>query len=284
MSRHNKPTFSFSNILGDPFALSTLSISTIGWILALIGSIWSSQNLDKFPVFTWWGLSCQFVLLIVVFYVTGLNNVNPYRLGILAGLAMTTVYTTNSTNNFVYLPSPSTAAAAAGYMLLSIINIVWMFYYGTTDDVRLHALIDSFSGNQKSNYTSTNINGQLGHMDVNPMGNNQHNPFGEGLHYRGSTNQNENINNNYPHMFMAAPLGAFENSSDNKNNNASPIRDPSYRQSDISDISSEVPPTPTEYPYRARAVYTCKFFFFFFLVLLIDFLCFKLDCIGSGTE
>jgi SHO1 osmosensor len=267
MSRHNKLSFSFSNILSDPFALSTLSISAVGWILALIGSIWSSQNLAKFPVFTWWGLSCQFLILVIVFYVTGLNNVNPYRLGILAGLAMTTVYTTNSTNNFVYLPSPSTAAAAAGYMLLSIINIVWMFYYGTTDDVRLHALIDSFSGNKQSNYASTNINGQLGRMDVNSIGNQQHNPFNEGLHYRGSTNQNGNINNNnnYPHMFMAAPLGAFENSSDNKNNNnASPIKDSSYRESNVSGISSEVPPTPTEYPYRARAVYTFNFFFFFF--------------------
>lgn len=189
---------------------------------------------------------------------------NPYRLGILSGLAMTTVYTTNSTNNFVYLTSPSTAAAAAGYMLLSIINIIWMFYYGTTDEVRLHALIDSFSGNKQTNYTSTNMNSQINSMNMNAMDNRQQNPFNEGLHYRGSTNQNTNVNNNnYPHAFMAAPLGAFENSSDN-NNNASPNNDLSYRESDVSGLSSNVPPTPTEYPYRARAVYTCKFFLFFF--------------------
>lgn len=67
-----------------------------------------------------------------------------------------------------------------------------------------------------------------------------------------SSNFSRTNSASYPQMFMAAPLGGFENSSD-----ATP-KDATFRQSHASIGTSEVPATPTEYPYRARAVYTCK--------------------------
>lgn len=91
----------------------------------------------------------------------------------------------------------------------------------------------------------------------------------------------------YPQQFMAAPLGAFENSSDNTKEMQQLQQQQQYQQQQMqmqqqqqqmnlnlgsnyqlkshesmgemsnSDVS---PATPTVYPYRARAVYTCKFF------------------------
>lgn len=192
-------------------------------------------------------------------YVTGTNNVNPYRLVILAALATTTVYTTNSTNNFVYLSSPSTAAAAAGYMLLSIINIIWMFYYGTTDEVRLHALIDSYSGKKPVPFYSQPS------QPLDAVGR-QSNPFmnqtlpRHGSLRAGSIAQhqgNNTLQSGYSQTFMAAPLGAFENSSD-VNNTPKELGYIKGHESMAETTVSDVPATPTVYPYRARAVYPYK--------------------------
>lgn len=135
-----------------------------------------------------------------------------------------------------------------------------MFYYGTTDEVKLHALIDSYSGNKPSpSYASA---GQQ--LDSVAR---QSNPFMHSSDTRnynsgqlGNPSQGVNSNNGiqsdsaaYPQMFMAAPLGAFENSSGINH------KEGNFRQSRASmTTTSEVPPTPTEYPYRAKAVYSCK--------------------------
>lgn len=167
----------------------------------------------------------------------------------MAALATTTVYTTNSTNNFVYLTSPSTAAAAAGYMLLSIINIIWIFYYGTTDEVRLHSFIDSYSGNKPA-YSSTSGTQMQTIHSTNPFHETSNRSEMGGVAPTPSAMGYGNV--------TSASLGAFENSTN---------KDATYRESGFS--TNEVPPTPTEYPYKARAVYTCKCFSFYFIFFTI---------------
>lgn len=209
----------------------------------------------------------------MVLYVSGTNNINPYRLIILAALATTTVYTTNSTNNFVYFTSPSTAAAAAGYILLSIINIIWMFYYGTTEEVKLHALIDKYSGHKPTFYASAShqVESMVGRTGGDPfLTRNSHNPrmtmTSRNNNQMGPQSQQLNSSmggqadlSGYPQTFMAAPLGAFENSSTINHKQQQAGGDAGYLKSheSVGDVSvSDVPATPTVYPYRARAVYS----------------------------
>lgn len=180
----------------------------------------------------------------------------------LAFLATTTVYTTNSTNNFVYLTAPSTAAAAAGYILLSIINIIWMFYFGTTDETKFHIILDSFtdssSGRRAATYTTPAQQLDPISSRANPF-TNRDSALPSTMRQRASlqpgTSNFAGTDPNYQHMFMAAPLGGFENSSDVHS------KDINFRQShgSMGDglSASDVPATPTVYPYRARAIYAC---------------------------
>lgn len=284
-------TFSLSNLLSDPFALSTISICTVGWVLALVGSITSSRHLAKFPVFTWWGLAFQVLVILMTFHVSCTNNVNPYRLVLLAALSTTTIYTTNSTNNFVYLSSSSTAAAAAGFILLSIINITWMFYYGTTEEVRLHALVDSFASNKPAAAAYGSASQQVDYMTAGQnaafrpsrnmstrTNNGMPSAYRQGNAFPG-VNENMQDVSGYNQSFLAAPLGAFENSSTlnknayqqqqqqqtpfgNNNNHGSMDSDKlagGYPGHDsLATTADSVAPvtTPTVYPYRARAVYS----------------------------
>lgn len=210
----------------------------------------------------------------------------------MAGLATTTVYTSNSTNNFVYSSSPASAATSAGFILLSIINIVWIFYYGTTEEAPLHRLIDSYSirpsqppydyYNPNNNYRSTLTRQQTNPFNtVNPalinsngLNNNNNNLYdmsaiGGGANVipkspynnnRASTNMTPNsyaAHQQQQHTFMAAPLGAFENSSDIRHKSFATSTQ--YRQSAASTAdrtsAGEIIATPTEYPYRVQANY-----------------------------
>ncbi|VVT45852.1 uncharacterized protein SAPINGB_P000923 [Magnusiomyces paraingens] len=320
--------FSLTNILGDPFALSTISIGSIGWVVALCGSITVSTATSKFPVFTWWGVASQFLVIIAVFWVCATNNVHPYRLALLASLATTTVYTTNSTNNFVYNSTPSSAAASAGFILLSIINILWMIYFGTTEEAPLHRFVDSYSVNKPNTpydsyyhnpmdmgYTNLNNNrlvSGLSRQQTNPFSHSaaaaQSSAMATGINaginaygqqqQRGAYSDNTNSYNKYytqgqqnsigagsygmdvlsqpayhqqQPSFMAAPLGAFENSSQihHKPSTASGLDQGGYGANNTltlggstggyreSQASSDGEVSlPTEYPYRVRANYS----------------------------
>ena len=141
MSPHIGHTFSFGNLVGDPFAISTLSISTIAWLITLGGGIATK----KMPHFSWWGIAFQFVMMVcfVVIYLWDL--VDYYRGFLAAGVGVAFVYSTNSCSQLIYQEEPQQAAGSAGFMMLSIVNMIWMFYFGADNAAPANRWIDSFS-------------------------------------------------------------------------------------------------------------------------------------------
>lgn len=140
-------TFDIKNLLGDPFALSTLSIAFISWIIALAGSAASASNNETFPRFTWWGIAFQFVIIValILFYVFDL--IDYYRPFLVGSISICFVYNTNSATNLVYGLGSRKAAASAGVILLSIVNFIWVFYFGGDNASPVNRWIDSFSLN-----------------------------------------------------------------------------------------------------------------------------------------
>ncbi|KAK9471748.1 uncharacterized protein V1510DRAFT_184353 [Dipodascopsis tothii] len=136
--------FSFGLLLGDPFALATLSVSIIGWLIAFVASI-AADIQGQYPAFSWWGLVFQLLLIAGITFVMGTDGVAAYRVAVVGYAAAALVYTTNSTNNLVYNGRAADAAAAAGHILLSIINILWILYFGTTAEAAPHAFVDSYA-------------------------------------------------------------------------------------------------------------------------------------------
>lgn len=111
------------------------TLSAVAWVVAFAGSIASSQDIKYFPKFTWWGLVFELVIVVglpVVFYTGRLETCRPFML-CCTGVAF--IYASNAVNNLVYYTDSSTAAASAGFIILSMGNFVWMFYLGTTGDV-----------------------------------------------------------------------------------------------------------------------------------------------------
>lgn len=141
---HIKHNFSFSNLLSDPFALSSISITFLSWCIAIAGSIATAAD-SNFPRFTWWGIAYQFLILFIVIVVYCYDLVDYYKNFITGATAVSFIYNTNSATILVYGDGSRKAAASAGVILLSIVNLIWIFYYGSDSASPTSRWIDSFS-------------------------------------------------------------------------------------------------------------------------------------------
>ncbi|KAG6008450.1 UPF0327 protein [Claviceps maximensis] len=248
-----KQRISLSNILGDPFALATLSIALLAWFITFIScviaqiqtsSIPIDQNPDKqFPSFAWWAVVYSLFLIMGVFVVVASDSIHTYHVAITGYLAGGMVLVTSGVNSLVYAKSGAREAAAAGFILLSMVIIVWIFYFGSTPSSTPRAFLDSFALTKDSNVTqSRTMNGY------------------------GGTGRPETSNSvQPPQMYTSAQLSGFENPSPvGGASQATPIPAmpmPSYGGASLQPNSKppgnddEVLP-PTEYPYQAKAIYS----------------------------
>lgn len=215
-------TFDMKNFLGDPFALSTISIAFISWLITLGGSAASASDNETFPRFTWWGIAFQFVIIIalIIFYTYDL--VDYYRPFLIGSISICFVYNTNSATNLVYSVGSRKAAASAGVILLSIVNFIWLFYYGGDNASPVNRWIDGFSlkGIKPSplEHSKLRARRRSSRMATNNINNNTMSKYGNGNTRIASTtsyqnNPNDNSNEYVPqHNYMSSnALSGFEN-------------------------------------------------------------------------
>ncbi|KAH7091660.1 high osmolarity signaling protein SHO1 [Paraphoma chrysanthemicola] len=238
-----RSTFSVGRIIGDPFALATISIGILAWIIAFVSSIISAIR-GGFPNFAWWTLVFMFFCIVGVTVTVASDAERTYHVAIVGFLAAGLVFTTSSVNSLVYSPIAPFEAAAAGYILLSMIAIVWIFYYGSQPQASHRAFVDSYA------------------LHKEHPGSRSSRPISNGYVNRPETQ----VNNQAPQMYTSAQLNGFETSSPvsgypggpagaqarnssapqfgGMNNAATPTNDEPQQDASI------------EYPYRAKAIYS----------------------------
>ncbi|KAJ5104893.1 hypothetical protein NUU61_002240 [Penicillium alfredii] len=232
-----------SNILGDPFALATVSISILAWLIAFISSVIGEVQTDFYPNFSWWAICYMFCLIIGVTIVFGTDTGHVYNVALVGYLGCALVLTSLSANNVVYKSKGSFQAAGAGFILLSMVEVIWIFYFGSSPQATQRGFIDSFALNKE----------QAGS-------------------YRGSrpisTRPETMVTSQTPQMYTSAQLSGFETSSPlsgypggapgAERNSSLPrfgAMPTSPGPNNATQEASEVP-QPTEYPYRAKAIYS----------------------------
>lgn len=254
-------SMSMDNILGDPFALATISIATLAWFIAFVGSVIATAEEkanDQFPNYAWFAVAYMLCVIIGVFVVVASDTTQTYHVAIVGYLACGLVLTSSSVNATIYSSNGAREASAAGHILLSMVNIVWIFYFGSTPSAVPRAYLDSFALH-KDHRTSQGGRGMTGN-------------YGNG---RPDTSISSNVP---PQMYTSAQLGGFETSSPvagftgDRNssqprfgNGAAPAPAPAPAAA-ASNLATSGPmstePTagevvaPTEYPYRAKAIYS----------------------------
>ena len=101
---------------------SLLTLRQSGWIIAFVSSIIADIS-QEYPNYSWWSLVYMFFCIVAVLFVVGANAVFTYHVAIAAFLSAGLVFTTSSVNSLIYYPDPAKEAAAAGFILLSIVSV-----------------------------------------------------------------------------------------------------------------------------------------------------------------
>ncbi|KAG0128999.1 hypothetical protein HOY82DRAFT_488776 [Tuber indicum] len=247
----------FGNIIGDPFALSTISIAIIGWLVGFVSQAIADADkaIPNFPKFAWWSIVYVFFCIIGVIIVILMDSVHKYQLALVGYLSAGMVFTCSAANTLVYTDRGTMQAAGAGHIILSIVQIIWIFYFGSTPDASSHAYVDSFALHKD----------QKRSQSTRPL---------SPAYHGGDRPHTSTSSHHAPQMYTSAQLNGFETSS--------PVpgqAGPDYRQSANRHASPSVstltpgpsatpqpqsqggPPdsevsAPTEYPYRAKAIYS----------------------------
>jgi len=253
--------FSIGHIVGDPFALATISIAILAWLIAFISSVIADIR-SPFPNYAWWGVVYMLFCILGVLVTVASDSTQTYSVAIVGFLAAGLVFTTSAVNSLVYSPDGAKEAAAAGHILLSMIAIVWIFYFGSAPQASHRGYIDSFALHKDQRQSMRNSR---------PISNN----FGG----RPETTVTQS---QQPQMYTSAQLNGFETSSpvsgypggtsSEQNRNSSqprfggPAAGPSAAHTPVNNnaaalpVENQAPPTevgqPTEYPYRAKAIYS----------------------------
>jgi SHO1 osmosensor len=232
------------NILGDPFALATISISLLAWVIAFISIIVAQVQDESFARFPWWSVMYSLLLNIIVFVIVASDTVHTYHVAVTgycaAGLAIVSV----GIHMTIFSSNGAQQAAATGLVLLAIIQSIWIFYFGSTPSSTPRAFLDSFALTKES--------ATMHRQTMNAYG---------------GTGRPETSNSvQPPQMYTSAQLNGFENHSPvpGSQPNAprasgmggfgSTTQPPKPGGSPGPDTEEVVP--PTEYPYRAKAIYS----------------------------
>ncbi|KAJ4227220.1 Transmembrane osmosensor [Fusarium solani] len=236
-----------SNILGDPFALATLSIAMLAWcitfVACIIGRI-QQTNDSPFPTFAWWGCIYSLCLIVGVFVVIGSDSVHTYHVAVTGYLAAGIVLVSSGVNLLLYSDSGAREAASAGFILLAMVIVIWTFYFGSNPSSTPRAFLDSFAlAKESTTIHRSTMNG-----------------------YGGGGRPETSNSVQPPQMYTSAQLNGFENPSPVGGVSQVGGRGSAVPQSFTNSLmqpkatnspgaDAEVVP-PTEYPYRAKAIYS----------------------------
>jgi SHO1 osmosensor len=137
--------FSLGNIFGDPFPLATLGIGIVrhlakpvdflclvpnswhltsqsGWMIAFVSSIIADVQGD-YPNYCWWSLAFMLLCIVSVFVTVAMDSVHTYRVALVGLFSAGLVFTTSSVNSLIYYSDAAKEAAAAGFILLSMVSV-----------------------------------------------------------------------------------------------------------------------------------------------------------------
>ncbi|PKS09511.1 hypothetical protein jhhlp_004128 [Lomentospora prolificans] len=240
--QYGRKGMNMSNIIGDPFALATISISVLAWLVSFIGGVIAQIQVDvarNFPPFAWWSIVYIFFLIIGIFVIVASDTIQTYHVAVVGYLAAGLILSSSSVNFLIFNSLGSFQATAAGFILLSMVQIVWIFYFGSAPSAVPRAYLDSFALTKESTMSRQPMNG-----------------------YGGMARPETSTSVQPPQMYTSAQLNGFENPSPvagmtsvTRTSTIPPAYGNGAAPKPSSGADTEVVP-PTEYPYRAKAIYS----------------------------
>ncbi|CAG8438753.1 8725_t:CDS:2 [Ambispora leptoticha] len=136
-------TFEIANILGNPTFLGSFGLAIIGWLIAFIGAI--AGNAWRF---TWFVIFFDIFVLLGLFVAVGTDSVRFYRLAIMTLLGIGITFSCGQIDAYIYAKQPEFQAVGAGLIFLSMVELFWVFVFGSEEGSSVHNSVSAASVNK----------------------------------------------------------------------------------------------------------------------------------------
>lgn len=195
-------------------------------------------------MFPWWSVMYALFLNIIVFVIVASDTIHTYHVALTSYCSGGMVLTSIAIHALIYGEGGSRQAAAAGFILLGIVQMIWIFYFGSTPSSTPRAFLDSFALTKESaTMHRQTMNGYGGTGRPETSNSVQPPQMYTSAQLNGFENPSPVGNHSQAHNTRNSELGAYNSTNQPPKSSASPGAD------------TEVVP-PTEYPYRAKAIYS----------------------------
>lgn len=128
----------FSNII----LFGTLGLAALGWFVAFIGQCVAENNVGHQGEL-WFAIILELFLIVRILFVLATDAVASSAFQLSAFLAVALVFSVRGIDIGIYSSSGSENAVAAGYFILTIVNIIWLLYFTSEEDTVVYRLLSS---------------------------------------------------------------------------------------------------------------------------------------------
>ncbi len=126
-----EPSFAVLQLL--ILCINLTDLEQLAWFIAFVASIIATakeKSNDQFPNYAWFGIAYMLCVIIGVFVVIASDTTQTYHVAIVGYLACGLVLTSSSVNATIYSSNGAREAAAAGHILLSMVNVGNLYMHG----------------------------------------------------------------------------------------------------------------------------------------------------------
>jgi len=133
--RGNNEGLDFTPILTHYLFLFTSILAVLAWFIAFIGQAVATADFGNSNVgVLWFAIFLQLFLILGVGYTLASNSIGMYRFQISVFGAIAIVFAVIGVNQGIFSGVASLDAMAAGWLILAIVDILWVLYFTSEED------------------------------------------------------------------------------------------------------------------------------------------------------
>ncbi|KAF8220798.1 hypothetical protein L208DRAFT_1416133 [Tricholoma matsutake] len=133
--RGNNEGLDFTPILTHYLFLFTSILAVLAWFIAFIGQAVATARFGNGPVgVLWFAIFLQMFLILGVLYTLASDSIGMHRFQISIFGAIAIVFAVIGVNQGIFSGAASLDAMAAGWLILAIVNVLWVLYFTSEED------------------------------------------------------------------------------------------------------------------------------------------------------
>nr|UUJ34938.1 osmotic regulation [Ustilago esculenta] len=117
-------------------------LSTVGWIVAFIGQCAAEAGAGGRQGVLWFAIFLQIFLIVAKYLCVMSDSLAMAHLQLTTFTAIALVFSVIGVNSGIYSNNSAEEAVAAGWFLITLTNIVWLFFLTTDDDSPFYSIVN----------------------------------------------------------------------------------------------------------------------------------------------